>query len=743
MERKNITLCAALALAMPLLINAQSLTVTTFAGPPETQGGSCDGTLSEARFNGPYTMAIDAHSNMFVADSENATIRKITPAGAVTTLAGLAGQVGSADGNGAAARFDHPNGVAVDSNGIVYVADTNNNTIRKITPDGTVTTLAGVAPQKGATDGPGSAARFYGPQGVAVDNHGNVFVVESGNYTVRKINAAGVVSTFAGAAGQGSFASGYGSAARFYVPTGIAVGGDGNLYVGDSGNHCVRKITPDGFVSSMTSTGTVLFAAGVAADAGGNVYVAERDKDAVRKITPEGVILTVPGLEGMLDRPRGVALDGAGNLYVADTDNDVIRKVAPDNSVSTFAGIGRSGGAVDAVGNAARFNYPNAVASDDSGNLYVADTLNNAIRKITPNRAVTTFAGLPGTTGDADGTGSAARFQHPFGLAIDRFGNLYVGDSANQSIRQISPAGEVTTLAKGLAFPRGVAVDFNTGKVYVASANDNTIRVISTEGVLLTFAGLAGSSGTTDGNGFSARFDDPSGVAVDFNSNVYVSDSNNHTIRKITPDGTVSTFAGRARSSGSADGTGSAARFYFPGSLATDRSGNIYVHDWANMTIRKITQDGVVTTVAGTPGKSGNVDGPANTARFDFFGGIAVDGFGKLYVADAQNNSIRSVSATLPDAARIDAASGLTGATRVLDTTAQTATSWEWSMIRQPSGSSAALSSPTVRNPTFTPDVAGLYQFRVIARSSSGASITTVSFQAHAAETPRTRSVKH
>jgi len=224
--------------------------VTTLAGLAGSSG-SADGTGSAARFYNPYGVAVDSAGNVYVADTDNCTIRKVTPGGVVTTLAGLAGNRGSADGTGSAARFYNPFGVAVDSAGTVYVADSRNHTIRKVTPGGMVTTLAGLATSPGSADGTGSAARFYGPMGVAVDSAGNVYVADSSNYTIRKVTPGGVVTTLAGLAGNRGSADGTGSDARFYCPWGVAVDSAGNVYVADSLNHTIRKVTPSGVVTTL------------------------------------------------------------------------------------------------------------------------------------------------------------------------------------------------------------------------------------------------------------------------------------------------------------------------------------------------------------------------------------------------------------------------------------------------------------------------------------------------------------
>ncbi len=208
--------------------------------------GSVNGSGTDAQFNSPSSVTVDSSGNVYVADTTNHTIRKISPSTAVTTLAGSAGLPGSTDGTGASARFSAPWGVAVDSSGFVYVADTNNKTIRKITPGGTVTTLAGLAGSAGSADGTGSGARFGNPHGVAVDSAANVYVADTGNNTIRRITSAGVVTTLAGLAGTFGSADGTGGSARFYAPASIAADDAGNLYVADAGNNTMRKIAPGG-----------------------------------------------------------------------------------------------------------------------------------------------------------------------------------------------------------------------------------------------------------------------------------------------------------------------------------------------------------------------------------------------------------------------------------------------------------------------------------------------------------------
>jgi len=298
--------------------------------------------------------------------------------------------------------------------------------------------------------------------------------------------------------------------------------------------------------------------------------------------------------------PSDVAPDGAGNIYVADTFNYTIRKISPAGVVSTLAGLAGVAGSADDTGSTARFYTPYSVTVDNGGNVYVADTYNHTIRKITSAGVVTTVAGLAGVTGSDDGTGGTARFSSPAFIAADNAGNLYVVDYGNLTIRKIAPGGVVTTLA-----------------------------------------GSVGNSGSADGTGSSARFFNPHKIAADSAGNLYLADYGNHTIRKITSAGVVTTVAGLAGVSGSADGTGGNARFFYPSGLAVDSTGNLFVAEADNSAIRKITPAGVVTTLAGLAGVTGSSEGTGNAARFRDRLRMAGDSAGRRYVADTYNHTIR------------------------------------------------------------------------------------------------------
>ena len=328
-------------------------------------GATADSTKADsiASFNGPTGVAVDPAGNLYVADYGNNEIRKITTAGVVSTLAGN-GTQGSINGAGNVATFNGPTSLALDPSGNIYVADDNNNQIRKITPAGMVSTLAG-SDSTGAVDGIGPAAYFFGPGGVACDAQGNVYVADAGNNLIRMITPAGSVTTIAGNINAGYNNGAAITAASFNNPVGLTLDASGNIYVADMLNNAIRKI----------SGGQVTTFAG---------------SDSTASINGQGT-------SAAFYFPNSIAIDASGNVYVTEYVSDLIRKIDRNGNVTTFAGNGNAGQA-DSTGTAASFNGPSGVAVDAKGNVYVADTYNNVIRKITPAGLVSTYAGsgLPG-----------------------------------------------------------------------------------------------------------------------------------------------------------------------------------------------------------------------------------------------------------------------------------------------------------------------------------------------------------
>ena len=374
----------------------------TYAGTATSILGIRGATLA---MNGDRFRCVIANSaNAITSEPDPLTV---SPLG-VSTLAGWPGWSGFADGQGSAGRFNFTGSVRVAANGTVFVADASNNTVRKITPAGVVSTLAGAPGVAGSTDGPGALARFNGPAGVAVDPAGNVFVADSQNCTIRKITPAGIVSTLAGSPGLKGRTDGTGSAASFFDPENLAIDAAGNLYIADGAGNIIRKVTPAGVVTTL---------AGAAASG-----------------TANGT-----GPAARFNLPAGIAVDGDGNVYIGDYNNNAVRKITAAGAVTTLAGLPgpRNFGFVDGTGTGARFDGPTGLAVDATGTVYVADSNNNAIRMITPAGVVTTLAGTPVVGENIDGPLAIARFYGPADVALDENGILYVADAYNCTVRRI------------------------------------------------------------------------------------------------------------------------------------------------------------------------------------------------------------------------------------------------------------------------------------------------------------------
>jgi sugar lactone lactonase YvrE len=727
-----------LALSMtPARVHAQTYTFTTLAG---AASGHRDGAGGAARFDSPVAVATDDAGNIYVVDSANDAIRKIAPDGLTSTFAG--GSRGNRDGVGSDAQFNDPRGIATDSSGNVYVSDSGNQTIRKITPAGLVTTLAGAGGLGDYADGTGMDAVFDRPLGLAVDRDGNIFVADATNCVIRRVTQAGVVTTVAGTPHLGGTSDGIGSAARFRNPSALAFDDANDLYIADTGNNSIRKMAPDGFVSTLAggqhygsqdgagSLAQFNTPLGVAADRSGNVYVADEGNHEIRRISPMGVVTTFAGnpAPGKTDAsgsaasfndPSGIVMGSSGDLYVADTFNSAIREITPGGLVTTVAGMARGVKSEDGTPADARFAVPVGLAAGANGDLYVTDL--GAIRRITPAGLVTTITGAP--------TGSA--------IAVDGAGNLFIG--SNRTIQKITPSGDVTSLAgmpgvyggmdgigsaASLDEPRAMTIDAAGNIVFTDGC---AVRRLAPNGEVTTLAGVVLSCGTNDGIGSAARFSSPLGIVTDSQGSIYVGDS--CSIRKISPERMVTTVAGGQ--CGNRDGAGLDSRLGVSLGLALDHDGNLFVADSQNNDIRLLRNDGTVSTVAGGPVDWALTDGTGSAAAFAGPSAIVIGADGRLYVADTGNRAIRIGVPAIADSATIDAYAGDVAVSRRLDTSANTATSWQWSVIQRPGGA-APLSNASSRNPTFSPDVPGLYVFQLLAANGAGARVSTIRLKAPA-----------
>jgi sugar lactone lactonase YvrE len=622
-----VTPSPTLALATPPPLPAG--TITTYAG----RGSGDGGPASAAQLRYPWGVAVDPAGNLYIAEHDDNRIRKVTPGGTISTHAGSGTRGFSGDGGPAtAAQLDAPLGVALDSAGNLYVADSVNGRIRKVTPASTISTFAGGSSGFLGDGGPATAARL-GPVGVAFDSGGNLYVADWFNGRIRKVTPGGTISTYAGTGTPGFSGDGgpataaqlsfpYGADGPAPRPIGVALDPAGNLYIADTSNWRIRKVSTGGTISTYAGNGTPgagfsgdggpataaqLDPVGVALDSAGNLYIGDSGNERIRKVSPGGTISTyagggTPGFSGdggpataaQLDAPLGVALDSVGNLFIADSGNERIRKVSPAGTISTYAGSGTPGFSGDGgPATAAQLNSPRGVALDSAGNLYIADSVNGRIRKVTPGGTISTYAGSGTPGGGFSGDGgpaTAAQLRYPTSVALDSAGNLYIADSNNDRIRKVSPGGTISTYAGGgtpgflgdggpataayLSFPTSVALD-SAGNLYITETDNGSIRKVTPGGTISTYA---------------AQVRYPVSVALHPAGNLYIAELDDHRIRKITPGGTISTYAGSGTRGFSGDGgPATAAQLSFPASVALDPAGNLYIAEQGNNVVRRVT----------------------------------------------------------------------------------------------------------------------------------------------------------
>lgn len=586
----------------------------------------------------------------------------------------------------------------ITSDGVyLYIANASGSISKVEIATGIVTNLAGSSSYSGAVDGIGTAARFNYPIGIVIANY-DLYVTDSRNNTIRKIViSTGEVTTLAGRAGTSGAADGIGAVATFNSPRGITTDGV-NLYVVDTDNHTIRKIE----IATRTVT-TLAGSAGITGSTNGigpatmfnapvdittdgsNLYVIDwYNNNAIRKIViSTGEVSTlVVGSDPMYSSfYNGITTDGI-NLFVSDTTNNVVNKVdIATGSVSTLAGLAGSSGLVDGSATEARFQRPRAVTKVGLS-LFVIDSNNNKIREINiPTGDVVTKEINSKST---DGSAAIATFNRPADITTDGT-NLYVADAGNSSIRKIViSTGAVSTLAgksgyAGSVNATGIQARFNypTGittdgtNLYVADEHNRTIRIVEiSTGNTTTLAGTAGITGSADGTGPAARFDSPNHITTD-GINLYVTDSGNNTIRKIViSTGIVTTLAGTAGITGSEDGTGTTASFNWPDGITTDGI-NLFVTDYKNNTVRKIViSNGVVTTLAGNKYFRGADDGIGTSATFNYPDSITTDGV-NLYVSDTVNQTIRKIVISTGAVTTIAGYAGVSGNTDGLGSSAR------------------------------------------------------------------------
>jgi sugar lactone lactonase YvrE len=582
------------------------------------QGYSGDGGQAiSAQFNFAGTVAVDGSGNIYVADPPR--VRKISPDGVITTAAGNGTAGFSGDGGRATdAQLAAGNlGLAVDSRNSLYIADQGR--IRKVSTDGSISTVAGNGAATYSGDGGLATNAGLGTVlAIAMDRSGNLYIAgneydsltdETFNSRVRVVTMDGVIKPFAGTGIQGYSGDGGPaiSAQISYWLSSLAVDTSGNLYIVDAGNHRIRKVTPDGIITSLT--------------------------------TQDQTGCYVPG-SGPYVCALLVAPDASGRVYISGQYSGLIQRLDPDGSLTTIAGGGSPSIGDGGPATSAQLSYPIGVAIDILHNLYIADSANNRIRKITPDGTITTVAG--------DGTTSAQL--HCFGiscqaLAADSVGNLFIADG--ERVQKVAVNGIVTTVVK--ANVHGLATD--GANVYIADMFGARILKVSADGTITSIAGN-GTLGHSGDGGLAtlAHLFIPADVAVDGGGNVYIGEIYPGHIRKVSPDGIITSIAGNGTAGYSGDGgPATGAQLANDLGIAADRFGNVYIADFENNCIRKVSTDGIITTIAGSSsgGYSGD-GGTATSAQLLRPARLAVDGAIGIYISDFANNAIRLLQPAKP-----------------------------------------------------------------------------------------------
>jgi sugar lactone lactonase YvrE len=691
-------------------VNSNSI-ITTVVG-----GGFSDGDPAViVALYYPQGVTVDRYGNVYIAETGQNLVRKVATNGIISTVAGTGfrdlngnGRFSGDCGAATNAELFSPQCVAIDTLGNLFFTDQANNRVRKVDTNGMITTVAGNG--TGGFSGDGGVAtnaEINSATGVAVDTAGNLYIADSGNEVIRKVDTNGVIRTVAGDRTAGySGDAGSATNASLNNPMGVVVDGAGAIYIADAANNRIRRVGVNGIITTAAGNGTNGYsgdgsfatnaelgnASGVTLDAAGNLFVADTLNERIRKVDSNGIISTVagngfttngvgtgPGDDGgfsgdggaatnaELNSPMGVAVDYAGNCFISDHFNLRIRKVDTNDVITTIAGNGSQAIGGDAFGgdggpaSMAQLNLAEDVATDGEGRLFVVDRQNTRIRKVDTNGVITTLAG-PGNYGIIGDGGPAtnALLFSPNGVTVDGAGNVYIADTLDQRIRKVNASNIITTVAGDgftssqiyggysgdngpatnaeLNLPIGAAVD-SSGNLFIADAKNGRVRKVDTNGIITTFAG---------------NLSYPVRLAFDTAGNLLIADIQQHNVRRVDTNGIISTVAGTGTSGSTGDGGAATnAELNSPSAIAADSAGNLYIADQFQNVIRRVDPQGVITTVVGngylgdgssTVGGYSGDGGPAIDAELCVPTGLAVDGAGNLFIADDYNSCIRKVS---------------------------------------------------------------------------------------------------
>ncbi len=756
-----------------LSVTAPAGDILAFAGNG-VSGNPTAGPATSSDMSLPEQVAVDSSGDVYVADYSADVVEKVTPSGTLSIVAGISGSSGTPTAGPATSSHLHePSGVALDGSGNLYIADTVNDVVEKVTPSGTLSVFAGTGTAGAPTAGPATNSDLNAPVALAVDSAGDVYISDWSNHEVEKVTASGTLSVFAGTGTAGVATAGAATSSMLDHPRGIAVDGAGNVYVVDSTDPQALKVTASGTLSIITGTGVsgnptagaassskLRSPYGVAVDRQGSVYIADPGASEVEKVTASGTLSIFAGISGSsgtpsagpaasskINFPIGVGLDTSGDVYISDANDELVYEVtaaapvftadapsatsydsaynytfaatgipaptfsvssgalpyglslntttgvvsgtpmgsgtfsvtatnsagtavagpftlsvtAPAGDILAVAGTGIQGEPSAGVATSSELEDPQLMTMDSSGNLYIADPPADVIEEVTASGTLSIFAGTPGSAGaPTAGPATSSELSEPTGVAVDGSGDVYIDDPGNRVVEKVTPSGTLSVFAgivgssaaptpgpatnSGLGVPAGIGLD-SSGDLYITDISHGDVEEVTPTGTLSIIAGTGTTGTPTAGPATSSQLGGPFGIAVDTSGDVYIADANGNRVEKVTPGGTLSIIAGTGTGGAPTAGVAVSSKLNSPYAVAVDSSGNLYIGDYNNHEVEKVTPGGTLSIYAGTGTPGTPTAGLATNANMGAPDGLVFDSSGDLYVDDYVDHLVYEVTA--------------------------------------------------------------------------------------------------